>query len=184
MFYFLFFFFFFLRFGFAVIFSGCAWLAAWFSLITSDPIRVFIIYQSGPVKNTEENAPPITPTINANANSLKEDTPQMNNANTITNVVKLVLIVRTNVLEILWFTSALISSLVRIVWSFRFSRIRSKITIVELIEYPMIVNIHAINVPPTDNLPTEYAANTTNTSLINAMIALDPNFTSLNRIAM
>ena len=84
-----------------MIFSGCTDVCPLLSFIASEPIRVFIIYHNGPVKNTEENAPPITPTINARANSLKDDTPQINNANTITNVVKLVLIVRTSVLEIL-----------------------------------------------------------------------------------
>mgnify|MGYP006895992563 CR=1 FL=1 len=65
-------------------------------------------YHNGPVKKTEENAPPTTPIINVRANSLIEVTPRINNNNTITKVVNVVLIVRTNVCEILVFTTSFI----------------------------------------------------------------------------
>lgn len=45
-------------------------------------------YQRAPVIHTEEYPPHIIPTIRGNANSRIEETPIMNNRNTIIKVVK------------------------------------------------------------------------------------------------
>ena len=62
----------------------------------------------------------------------------------------------------------------------RFSRIRSKITIVSFTEYPTIVRIHAINVLHTEIRISAYAVITTSTSCTSARIALVANLISLN----
>ena len=87
------------------------------------------------------------------------DEPNTNRQNTIINVVTEVLTHRVNVWLMLTFTTS-----ARLSPSFMeriFSRIRSKIMIVALIEYPMIVNIHAIKLLPTERRPIEYTVRTT-----------------------
>ena len=78
-----------------------------------------------------------------------EDTPMMNRTNTITKVVRDVLMLRVKVWVILVFTISTVDAFGPM--SLMFSRIRSKITIVALIEYPTIVSRQAIAVEPTDH---------------------------------
>ena len=80
---------------------------------------------------TEEYVPHTIPTIRGSANSRIEDTPRINSTNTMMNVVKEVLILLVNVCVILKFT---ISESSILLFTFKFSRIRSKITIVALME--------------------------------------------------
>ena len=76
----------------------------------------------------------------------------INNTNTIINVVKDVLMLLVKVWVMLAFTTSARVSL--LVFTFIFSLIRSKITMVALMEYPTMVSIHAINVEPTDHFAT------------------------------
>ena len=59
---------------------------------------------------------------------------------------------------------------------FRFSRIRSKITMVPLTEYPTTVNKAAIKVESTSNCISENQLRVTETSMIKAMIAATAKF--------
>ena len=81
-----------------------------------------------------------------------EDTPMMNRTNTMTKVVRDVLMLRVKVWVILVFTISTVDAFGPM--SLMFSRIRSKITIVALMEYPTIVSRQAIAVEPTDHLST------------------------------
>ena len=72
------------------------------------------------------------PAINGSANSRMEDTPMMNRTNTMTKVVRDVLMLRVKVWVILVFTISTVDAFGHM--SLMFSRIRSKITIVALIE--------------------------------------------------
>ena len=92
------------------------------------------------------------PTIRGRANSRMADTPIKYNTNTIMKVVSDVLMLLVTVWVMLLFTSSSRVSL--FLPAARFSRIRSKITMVALMEYPTIVSIHAIKVDPTDHLAT------------------------------
>ena len=76
----------------------------------------------------------------------------MNRTNTMINVVSDVLMLLVNVSVMLRFTRASRDSL----WLFdcRFSMMRSKMTMVALMDYPTIVIMHAIKVEPTDHLAT------------------------------
>ena len=86
-----------------------------------------------PERNTEEYAPLIIPIISGRENSLIEDTPSTYIIPMVNSVVRDVLIERANV----WFTLLLIISAVSFLRNLLlFSLIRSKMTIVELIEYP------------------------------------------------
>lgn len=88
------------------------------------------------------------PAIKGSANSFTEDTPKAYKAATMTKVVIEVKILLESVWVILSFTIVSKDSPFPIVCIF--SRIRSKITMVALMEYPTIVSIHAIKVVPTD----------------------------------
>ena len=48
---------------------------------------VFNLYHNAPVIQIDEYAPHTNPTIKVKVNSFIDDTPNINNANTITNVV-------------------------------------------------------------------------------------------------
>ena len=89
------------------------------------------------------------PAISGRANSRMEETPMTNSTRTITKVVREVLILLVKVCVILSFTTSLRSALGP--WSFKFSRIRSKITMVALMEYPTMVRRQAMAVDPTDH---------------------------------
>ena len=89
------------------------------------------------------------PAINGSANSRMEDTPMMNRTNTMTKVVRDVLMLRVKVWVILVFTISAVDAFGPM--SLMFSRIRSKITIVALMEYPTMVSRQAIAVEPTDH---------------------------------
>ena len=92
----------------------------------------------------------MTPQIKERVNSLMAGTPIKNKRKIGTKEVNVVLMLRLNVCEILELTTSLKSLPFRL-----FSRIRSKITIVALMEYPKMVNIQAIKVFPTESLATE-----------------------------
>src|SRR5215467_12745019 len=90
---------------------------------------------------TLEYVPVMIPTTIVNANPWSTSPPKKNRANAVSRAVPDVMTVRPNV----WFTDTLIT------WSIesrrivrRFSRIRSKITIVSFVEKPVIVRIAAM----------------------------------------
>src|SRR5699024_6029580 len=94
--------------------------------------RTFIIYHSGPVMHTEEKPPATMPTIRGRANSLMVGTPTTYRAAMVTKVVKEVYTLLVRVWVILLFTTWASGSFFPL--SRRFSRIRSKITMVALME--------------------------------------------------
>ena len=91
-----------------------------------------IVYQRVPVIHTDEYAPIIIPPRSGIAKSRTDSTPRIANIITIKNVVNDVLILRVSVWVILELTTSFKASSLDL--PFRFSRIRSKITIVALIE--------------------------------------------------
>ena len=105
-------------------------------LVNNDYFQEFlplplIVYHSVPAIHTEEYAPQMIPAINGRANSLIEVTPIKYNTKIVINVVIVVLMLLLNVWDILTLT---ISAKSDFCIARRFSRIRSKITIVALIE--------------------------------------------------
>ena len=98
----------------------------------------------------EEYDPQIKPTISGNENSRIDDTPKTNNNNTMIKVVIDVLILLDKVCVNDRFATYARASGVCFLTECRFSRIRSKMTMVSLTEYPTIVSIQAINVLPTE----------------------------------
>ena len=89
-------------------------------------------YQIGEASSIDEYVPQMTPTISGSANSLIEDTPNMNSDSTMKNVVSDVNRLRESVSDIL-LSATVISSSLSVLFA-RFSLIRSNTTIVSLIE--------------------------------------------------
>ncbi len=81
---------------------------------------------------TDEYVPQTMPTISGSVNSRMELTPRRNSMNTMINVVSEVSMLLVNVCVMLIFTSS--SMLCFAGFVLRFSRMRSKMTIVALIE--------------------------------------------------
>src|SRR6478735_3480301 len=110
------------------------------------------------------------------------DPPNSSSASSVSTTVKLVMIDRASVCRIEWLTTSANGSPE---WRARFSRIRSKTTIVSCTLKPMIVSIAVTNrasistwkkVPRIAKIPT-----TTITSCRSETRAVTPNFTSRNR---
>ena len=98
--------------------------------------------QKGLAIKMEEKVPAIIPTISGNVNSRNELTPIANNTTIENRVVTDVLIERVIDCHTLSLTTSAKSSFLDA--CLVFSLILSKITMVSLIEYPIIVNIAAI----------------------------------------
>ena len=93
--------------------------------------EIQISYAIGVAMNTEEYVPITIPTNNANTKPRRFSPPKMKIASNVTRVVSDVFIVRDNVEQIAWLMFCFIS---RFGYNVIYSRIRSKITTVSLIE--------------------------------------------------
>ena len=85
-----------------------------------------------PVIQMEENVPAAIPPINGSANSLMDETPKIANTKTMIKVVKFVFTLLETVCPTLAFTISFSESFFNL--SERFSRIRSKVMMVALME--------------------------------------------------
>src|SRR6185369_1256542 len=108
------------------------------ALVGADPRQKLTVAAA---MNTLEYVPVMMPTTIVNAKPWSTSPPKKNNASDVRSAVPEVMTVRPSV----WFTEALITSYIesrRI--DRRFSRIRSKMTIVSLVEKPVIVRMAAM----------------------------------------
>src|SRR3989339_91982 len=104
--------------------------------------------RSGGATKMDEYAPIANPTRRVRENSRNGSPPKIKRQDTINRTVNTVLIERAIVSQMEILTTSLNFFLARLGF-FRFSRIRSKMTIVSLIEYPIIVRIAATKVTST-----------------------------------
>src|SRR5699024_12018974 len=126
-------------------------------------------------RNKEEYVPARSPTAKAIANPVIDWAPRNRNARTASIVVTVVLILRVIVCTRLRLT-ILASSLNDLTRFFflRFSRIRSNVTMVSLMEYPIIVSIAATMVTSNSICARLNIANMKKASWSSAMMAVTP----------